>query len=104
MVERVCKTMTNSDIIKTLKEFKEQNSEKYGILVLGISGSVARDQATKDSDVDIFLKTKTADPFNIVHIKEDLELRLRHHVDVVRLRDKMNPFLKKRIEKEAVYV
>ena len=96
--------MTNSDILKTLKEFKEQQSEKYGILVLGVFGSVARDQAGKNSDVDIFLQTKTADPFNIVHIKEALEERLHNHVDIVRLRDKMNPFLKKRIEKEAVYV
>lgn len=96
--------MSRSDIIKTLREFKEKDAEKYGILVLGIFGSVARDQATDKSDVDIFLKTKTPDPFNIVHIKEDLEAQLHQHVDIVRLRDRMNLFLKKRIEKEAVYV
>ncbi len=96
--------MSRSDIIKILKEFKEKDAEKYGILVLGIFGSVARDQATDKSDVDIFLKTKTPDPFNIVHIKEDLEAQLHQQVDIVRLRDRMNLFLKKRIEKEAVYV
>ncbi len=96
--------MSRSDILKILKEFKENHAEEYGILLMGIFGSVARDQATDKSDVDIFLKTKTPDPFNIVHIKEALEEMLCQHVDIVRLRDRMNPFLKSRIEKEAVYV
>ena len=56
------------------------------------------------SDVDIVLKTETPDLFNIVHIKEDLEEQLHLPVDIVRLREKMNPFLRKRIDKEAVYV
>lgn len=96
--------MSRSDVIKILKEFKAKDAEKYGILVLGLFGSVARDRATDKSDVDIFLKTKIPDPFNIVHIKQDLEKQLHQHVDIVRLRDRMNPFLKKRIEKDAVYV
>ncbi len=96
--------MSRSDILKILKEFKEKHAEEYGILLMGIFGSVARDQATEKSDVDILLKTKTPDPFNIVHIKEALEEKLHHHVDIVRLRDRMNPSLKTRIEKEAVYV
>ena len=96
--------MSRSDILKILKDFKENHAEEYGILLMGIFGSVARDQATEKSDVDIFLKTETPDPFNIVHIKEALEEILRQHVDIVRLRDRMNPSLKTRIEKEAVYV
>ena len=65
--------MSRSDVIKILKEFKDNHAEKYGILLMGVFGSVARDQAIEGSDVDIFLKTKTPDPFNIVHIKEELE-------------------------------
>ena len=96
--------MSRSDILKILKEFKENHAEEYGILIMGVFGSVARDQATEKSDVDIFLKTKIPDPFNIVHIKEALEEILHQHVDIVRLRDRMNPSLKNRIEKDAVYV
>ena len=96
--------MSRSDVLKKLKEFKEQHADEYGILMMGIFGSVARDQATEKSDVDIFLKTKTPDPFNIVHIKYALEEILLQHVDIVRLRDRMNPALKNRIEKDAVYV
>lgn len=96
--------MNRSDILEILKEFKEKHAKEYGILLMGVFGSVARDQVTKESDVDIFLKTKTPNPFNIVHIKEALEEKLEGHVDIVRLRDKMNPSLKNRIEKDAVYV
>ena len=96
--------MSRSEIIKVLKLFKEQSAEEYGILALGIFGSVARDEAKKDSDVDVVVKTKTPDPYTIVHIKESIEEKLQLPVDIIRLRDKMNPFLKKRIEKEAMYV
>ena len=96
--------MSRSEIIKVLKLFKEQSAEEYGILALGIFGSIARDEAKKDSDVDVVVKTKTPDPYTIVHIKESIEEKLQLPVDIIRLRDKMNPFLKKRIEKEAVYV
>ena len=96
--------MSRSEILHTLHKFKNQHAEEYGILDLGIFGSVARDEVDKDSDVDIVVKTKTPDPYTIVHIKEDIEEQLQLPVDIVRLRDKMNPLLKKRIERDAVYV
>lgn len=96
--------MSRSKIIQTLKKFKNKYAEKYGILVLGVFGSVARDEAKEESDVDVVVKIKIPDPYIIVHIKEDIEEQLQLHVDILRLRDKMNPILKKRIEKEAVYV
>jgi predicted nucleotidyltransferase len=40
----------------------------------------------------------------MVHVKESLEKELRCPVDIVRYRERMNPFLKSRIEKEALYV
>jgi len=93
------KAVSRSDVIKILKEFKDNRAEKYGIVLMGVFGSVARDQATEKSDVDIFLKTKTPAPFNIVHIKEELEDKLYHHVDIVRLRERMNPFFERQDRK-----
>ncbi len=96
--------MSRSAVLKILKKFKKDHSEQYGILLIGLFGSVAREEATENSDVDIVIKITTPDPFKIVHIKEDLEIQLKQRVDIVRLRDKMNTFLKKRIEKDAIYV
>jgi len=96
--------MSRSDIIQTLKVFKEQHAEEYGIQLMGIFGSVARDEATANSDVDIVVKIEIPNPYIIVHIKEEISEQLQLSVDIVRLRDKMNPFLKKRIEQDVVYV
>ena len=96
--------MSRTEILKILKTFKEEHASQYGILVLGVFGSVARNEAKESSDIDVVLKTETPDPYNIVHIKEDLEQRLKRRVDIVRLRNKMNPFLAQRIKGEAVYV
>jgi len=96
--------MSRIEILLQLRQFKEKNATKYGILLMGIFGSVARDEAMESSDVDIVVKTELPDPFIIVHLKEDLESQLHQRVDIVRLRNTMNPSLKKRIETDAVYV
>jgi uncharacterized protein len=96
--------MNRDDIIALLRDFKTRNAEKYGITSLGVFGSLARDELRDDSDVDICIRTETPDPFILVHIKDQIELRLHRHVDIVRVRDKMNPFLKQKIEEEGIYV
>ncbi len=96
--------MKRDDILAILREFKRDHAEKYGILEIGVFGSSARDDAREDSDVDICIKTKTPNPFALVHIKEDIEQMVRQHVDIVRVREKMNPFLRERIKRECLYV
>ena len=96
--------MNRDEILRILREFKRDYAAKYGILELGVFGSVARDTAGEQSDVDICVKTETPNPFMLVHIKQELEERVGKHVDIVRVREQMNPFLKSRIEKEGVYV
>ncbi len=96
--------MERDAVLAILRDFKQNFADKYGILEIGIFGSIARDEAREDSDVDVCIKTKTPNPFALVHIKEEIESRVRKHVDIVRIREKMNPFLKERIEKEGVYV
>lgn len=96
--------MNRAMLLTELKKYKKLNQAKYGILSLGIFGSYARNQATDLSDIDIVVKTESPNPFNLVHIKEELEKELKLPVDIVRLRENMNSFLKKHITNEAVYV
>jgi uncharacterized protein len=96
--------MGKKEIIAILRDYKNTYAEKYGIQALGVFGSVARDQSREDSDVDICIKTVTPNPFMLVHIKEDIEQLVHRRVDIVRVREKMNPFLKQHIEKEGIYV
>jgi len=96
--------MNRDNVLHLLAQYKQKNHDKYGIENIGIFGSVARGEATDSSDVDICIKTKTPDMFMLVHIKEELQNIFDKSVDIVRLRERMNPYLKKRIEKEAIYV
>jgi len=40
----------------------------------------------------------------LLGIKQDLEEQLSKHVDIISYRNKMNSFLKDRINKEAIFV
>ena len=79
---------SRQEILALLRDFKVRKGKKYGILKMGIFGSVARDQQTESSDVDIYYE-------------EEL---LGSPVDIIRLRDRMNQLLRKRIEREGIYV
>ena len=96
--------MQRDYILDLLAQYKKNNYAKYGIKNIGIFGSVARDEVNEASDVDICIETQTPDMFMLVHIKEELQNIFHKSVDIVRLRERMNPYLKKRIEKEAIYV
>jgi uncharacterized protein len=96
--------MNRDDILEVLKRFKEVNADRYKIARLGLFGSGARDNRNEKSDIDVVVVLSKVDALNLIGIKQDLEEKLRCHVDVVRYREKMNPFLRKRIEREAVYV
>jgi hypothetical protein len=97
------KIMKKNEVIKILREYKKEVAEQYGIIDIGVFGSVARDEAEEDSDVDVVVHIPRPDLFMLVGIKNDLEDRLRRPVDIVTYRNNMNQFLKKRIDGEAVY-
>jgi len=96
--------MSRSDILKILKEFEENHAEEYGILLMGIFGSVAKDQATEGSDVDVVVKMKKPDLLTLSRMRIELEELMHVHVDIISYRETMNNFLKKKIDREAVYV
>ena len=96
--------MEKNDVIRILKNYKREFANQYNILTIGIFGSVARDEAEDESDVDIVVRISEPDFFILAGIKDDLEDRLNKSVDIVSYKDSMNPFLKMRIDSEAVYV
>lgn len=76
----------------------------YDIVRIGIFGSRARYTAHDESDIDVVVVLGKPDMFNLIGIKQDLEEEFKCSIDLVRHRENMNPFLKKRIDKEAIYV
>ncbi len=96
--------MSRDEIISILHHYKRMNSQKYHLIKLGIFGSFARGEARENSDIDIVVEQQKPDLFILGSIKTELEELLGMPVDVIRLHKRMNPFLKKRIDREAIYV
>ena len=97
-------TLDREMILQSLRRYKSLLENKYGVSKLGIFGSVARGDIKETSDVDVVIEIRNVDPFVLLDIKEELTKLLGCEVDLIRLRKNMNRFLKKRIEKEVIYV
>jgi len=96
--------MNKTEVINILFDFKRRNTDKYGIKNLGVFGSFSKDKAEPDSDIDIVIETSKADLFMLVHLKEELEELFNRNVDIIRYRERMNRYLKKHIDEDAIYV
>lgn len=92
--------MENIEVINTLTQIKT----KYNIPELYLFGSFAKQQENENSDVDIAVKLEKTDAFLLVRIMQEAKEKLHRNVDIVQLREHMNPMLKKIILEEGVRV
>ena len=77
---------------------------RYRATNLAVFGSVARDQALPDSDVDLLVDVPTGlSLFERADLKLALEDLLHHRVDLVRRRN-LKPELRQRVEAEALAI
>ena len=93
---------SQNQILSSLQQYKSRYKDKYGIEDIGIFGSYARNTADKNSDIDVFVKLKHSNLFLLSRMRIELEELFGIHTDLVQLRDKMNHYLKKHIEEEAI--
>ncbi len=95
--------MNKTNILNYLKEHYQEFHDKYSVEQIGLFGSYARDEATKDSDIDIFVKMPPK-LFNMVAIKEQIEEELHTKVDIIREHKNMKPLLIEMIHKDLINV
>jgi predicted nucleotidyltransferase len=96
--------MSQQEVLKTLALFRQNRQEEFGIVRIGLFGSTARETASDESDVDVVVELSQPDLFHLIGIKQELEALFNRPVDIVRYRERMNRFLKQRIDEEAIYV
>lgn len=94
---------TTADFLHILQNYKTSAASKYGIRRIGIFGSVARGEQTKNSDVDIVVDLVKPRLFYLVHIKDELQKLFGCPVDIVRERERMDPLLKSCIQRDGIY-
>lgn len=82
----------------------QQALKEFGVTSLAIFGSVARDEARPDSDVDILVEFDGLVTFDrYMDVKFYLEDRLGTRVDLVS-RVMLKPLIRSTVEQEAIYV
>ena len=94
---------TRSEYLELLKAHISDLQEQFGVRSFRIFGSVARNEHTEESDVDVCVEMEP-DMYLLVGLKQFLEKLLGCSVDVVRMHRNMNKLLLKQIEKDSVYV
>ncbi len=94
----------NSEIINTLKQLKPELQEMFGVTKLALFGSYARDEASENSDIDIaIIEMDRKNGFLIAKAKRFISDKLQKKVDIG-LYSAINPYVKKCIEKDMIYV
>lgn len=96
--------MKRAEIISTLKQ-RASDIRKFGATSLYLFGSVARDEAGVESDIDLFIDYDP-DRFTFVEL-----IRLRNHLSELlgrsadlTTREGLHPLLRPTIEAEAIKV
>ena len=107
-------TPTAQEILPLLRAHLEPWGERFHLRRIGLYsyaeacgyGLVVRGEATVGSDVDVWVdvwvELDPLTPFAMVHLKRELEQLLQRPVDLVRLRQRMNPALRQAIQGEGI--
>src|SRR5215213_11639095 len=96
-------TMRREDVLRLLSAHRAEIA-RFGVRSLAFFGSVARDEARADSDVDFLVDFTTPPNFaDFMNLKFFLEDLLGRPVDLI-TRKTLKPRLRSEVEKEAIHV
>lgn len=96
--------MGKQEIISIIRTSKPEIEARYGVMRVGLFGSYVREQQRKKSDIDILVSfDRDIDLFEFIDLRELLEARLHHKVDLV-MEKALKPAIGKRILSEVEYV
>ena len=95
---------TKEQYIPIIRKFADEHGTEYGIERIGIFGSVARDEQTATSDIDIYYEGPALGLKSLTGLPQALSEYLGVPVDVVREHHGLNSYFRNRIMQEIIYV
>ena len=87
-----------------LSAFKQSFGNRFGIIRIGIFGSVARQDNTEESDIDIVVEIQKPTLSIMYELKEALKKLFGCNVDLIHFRNSLRPMFKQNILNDAIYV
>lgn len=97
--------MTRAEALAILRTATPELRAHFGVARLGLFGSVARDEAGPDSDVDLvaeFEKGATLSAFGLLELEERLTELLGRPARIAAL-SRMNKVLRASVDRDLVY-
>ena len=95
---------TRQDILSSLKKLKQEVTNEYSVKTIGLFGSVARDEQTGKSDIDLLVEfSKPVGFVTFMRLENFLSERLGKQVDLV-TSDSLKPVIRQEVLAEVIYV
>lgn len=97
-----CRPPAADAVLAKLRQQRADWQQRFHLVEIGVFGSVARGEQQPGSDIDIWVRFDPLTPYATIHLKQELESLLESPVEVVRLREQMNPALRQHILAEGL--
>ncbi|PKL65484.1 MAG: DNA polymerase III subunit beta [Methanomicrobiales archaeon HGW-Methanomicrobiales-3] len=95
---------TRQDILASLKNLKGEVAKEYFVKTIGVFGSVARNEQTGTSDIDLLVEfSKPVGFVTFMRLEHFLSERLGEQVDLV-TSDSLKPVIRQDVLAEVIYV
>jgi hypothetical protein len=95
---------SRQDILASLKNLKKEVAQEYAVKTIGVFGSVARDEQTGQSDIDLIVEfSKPVGFVTFMRLENFLSERLGKQVDLV-TPDSLKPVIRQDVLSEVIYV
>ena len=96
--------MNRAEVILILSKHRKELSERYGVKSLALFGSMARDEATPASDVDLLVDfDRPVGLFGLFALQDYLEVLFGCPVDLG-TPDSLKPRLRSKVLAESIHV
>jgi hypothetical protein len=95
---------TRQDILSSLKKLKGEVAKEYSVKTIGVFGSVARNEQTGKSDIDLLVEfSKPVGFVTFMRLENFLSEQLGKQVDLV-TSDSLKPVIRQDVLAEVIYV
>jgi predicted nucleotidyltransferase len=95
---------TRQDILSSLKKLKGEVTREYSVKTIGVFGSVARNEETEHSDIDLLAEFSQPVGFvTFMRLAHFLSERLGERVDLV-TPDSLKPVIRQDVLAEVIYL
>ncbi|MDD4485015.1 MAG: nucleotidyltransferase family protein [Methanoregula sp.] len=95
---------SQQNVLSSLKDLKGKVSDEYSVKTIGVFGSVARNEETEQSDIDLLVEFSRPVGFvTFMRLENFLSEQLGARVDLVTA-DSLKPVIRQDVLSEVIYV